>query len=211
MILVIGNKRYSSWSLRPWLLMKHFNLPFEERLVPLDLPTSDAELKRYSPSGKVPVLIDGENTIWESLAIAEYLNEKFAEKQMWPADRAARAHARCVSNEMHSGFMALRTHMPHDLQKKLTNFDISPAAQKDIERIKNIWLECLQKSGGPFLFGSFSIADAMFAPVVNRVVSYGVPFDGDCATYIQQMRALPAHQEWINEALKETLVMARYR
>lgn len=210
MILVIGNKRHSSWSLRPWLLMRHFDLPFEEKLVPLDMPSSAQDLKRYSPSGKVPVLIDGEVKIWESLAIAEYLNEKFADRNLWPVDPAARAWARSVSNEMHGGFMALRTLMPHDLHKKLTNFDFT-SARTDIERIKNIWQDCLQASGGPFLFGAFTIADAMFAPVVNRFVSYGVPVDAECATYIQRVRAVPAHQQWIEEALKETLIMQRYQ
>lgn len=209
MILVIGNKQYSSWSLRPWLMMKHFGIPFEEKLVPLDLPTTHGEILNFSPSGKVPALIDGKITVWESLAIAEYLNEKFPAKQMWPQNPEARAMARAVANEMHGGFQNMRNHMPHDLKKKLTTFDASPA-QADIQRVKEIWTNCLTKFGGPFLFGEFSIADAMYAPVVNRFVSYAIPLDGVVAQYVKAMRTLPAHAEWIDQGEKETLRMPRY-
>lgn len=209
MVLVIGNKRYSSWSLRPWVLMRHFEIPFEEKLIPLDQPQTKAEILKVSPSGKVPALKDGEFTLWESLAIAEYLNEKFPEKKMWPEDLKARAWARAISCEMHSGFQTLRTHLPHDLKKNLKDFDAS-VAQVDIERIKTIWSECLQKSGGPFLFGSFTIADAMYAPVVNRFISYGVPVQGGLASYMDSVRALPAHRQWIDQALAEELKMPRY-
>ncbi len=209
MILVIGNRQYSSWSLRPWLLMKHFNIPFEEKLIPLDLPTTREEIRQFSPSGKVPALIDGEITVWESLAIAEYLNEKFPEKQMWPKDHRARAMARSIANEMHGGFQNMRNHMPHDLKKKLAVFDLGPA-KEDVHRVKEIWKKCLNEFQGPFLFGDFSIADALYAPVVNRFVSYAVPVEGVVEKYVKTIRQLPAHALWIDQGEKETLRMMRY-
>jgi glutathione S-transferase len=204
MLLVIGNKRLSSWSLRPWLVLKHFGVPFEEKLIYLDQPTTSAEILKYSPTAKVPALNDGPITVWDSLAICEYVNEKFPNMQMWPKDPAARAWARSISAEMHSGFGVMRQVMSHDLQKQNTSF-VSHEAQKDIDRVKEIWTSCLKKSGGPFLFGSFSIADAMYAPVVNRFVSYAVPTEGPVSAYVKAMRELPAHQEWIREGLKETV------
>jgi glutathione S-transferase len=204
MLLVIGNKRLSSWSLRPWLVLKHFGVPFEEKLIYLDQPTTSAEILKYSPTAKVPALNDGPITVWDSLAICEYVNEKFPNMQMWPKDPAARAWARSISAEMHSGFGVMRQVMSHDLQKQNTSF-VSHEAQKDIDRVKEIWTSCLKKSGGPFLFGSFSIADAMYAPVVNRFVSYAVPTEGTVSAYVKAMRELPAHQEWIREGLKETV------
>jgi glutathione S-transferase len=209
MKLIIGNKRYSSWSLRPWVLMKHFDIHFEEKLIPLDQPNTTTEILKFSPSNKVPVLIDGSVSVWESLAIAEYLNEKFVEKQMWPKDQKLRGMARAVSNEMHGGFLTMRNLMPHDLKKELKNFDASPA-KADIERIQQIWRTSIELSGGPFLFGAFSIADAMFAPVVNRFVSYGVKVDKVCSAYIKTIRELSAHQMWIAAGLKEDLTMPRY-
>ena len=209
MILVIGNKRYSSWSLRPWVLMKHFEIPFEEKLVALDQPSTPQEIVKFSPSGKVPALIDGPTVIWESLAIAEYLNDKYPEKQMWPTSASLRAVARAVSNEMHGGFQAMREHMSHDLQKKLTGFDWS-AAKEDVHRVWAIWSECLKKSGGPFLFGAFSIADAMYAPVANRFITYGLPLDATCAGYVRTLRALPAHRLWLEAGEQEQLRMPRY-
>lgn len=209
MKLIIGNKRYSSWSLRPWLLMKQFEIEFEEILIPLDQPQTAKEILKYSPSGKVPALIDDRLIIWESLAIAEYLNEKYPEKQLWPADVKDRARARALSNEMHAGFQTLRTHMPHDLQKTLTAFDWQPA-KNDIDRICAIWRDCLKNSGGPFLFRTFSIADAMFAPVANRFVSYGVSVDAQCSRYISTLRELKSHQLWIQEALVESHRMPKY-
>lgn len=209
MLLIIGNKRYSSWSLRPWVLMKHFNIPFEEKLIPLDQPQTGVEIHRFSPSGKVPALVDGETTVWESLAIAEYLNEKFPEKGMWPSNLKEKALARSIANEMHAGFQTMRTLMPHDLRKQAENFDWSPALS-DIGRVKKIWASCLQASGGPFLFGDFSIADAMYAPVVNRFVSYGVPLASEEKRYVHAIRSLPSHKEWIDQALSEGLRMPRY-
>lgn len=209
MKLIIGNKRYSSWSLRPWILMKHFQIPFEEVLIPLDQPETSANILKVSPSGKVPAFSDGELTIWESMAIAEYLNEKYPEKQMWPANSAARAYARSVANEMHGGFQTMRSNLPHDLKLELKKFDWTPA-RRDIERVIELWTGCLKEFGGPFLFGEFSIADAMYAPVVNRFKSYAVSANPICEDYQKRMRELPAHVEWIEGALKEELQMPRY-
>jgi glutathione S-transferase len=209
MLLVIGNKRYSSWSLRPWVLMRHFGLPFEEKLVPLDQPTTSQDILKFSPSAKVPALIDDSLVIWDSLAICEYLNEKFPEKKMWPTDVAWRARARSVASEMHSGFALMREHLSHDIQKKLKNFDWS-VAKDDVNRVMQIWRACLKLSGGPFLFKNFSIADAMYAPVVNRFITYGVETDAVCSAYIKTMRELPAHKQWIDEAMNEKLRVPRY-
>lgn len=203
MILVIGNKRFSSWSLRPWLLMKHFEIPFEEKLILLDQPETRSEIMKYSEAAKVPVLVDGHVRIWESMAIAEYLNEKYPEKKLWPADHAARAMARSISNEMHSGFSKMREVLSHDLQKHIPGFDYS-AASTDVTRVQKIWTDCLQISNGPFLFGDFSIADAMFAPVVNRFITYDVKIEGAIQKYVSTIRNLPAHQAWIQAGLQET-------
>ena len=208
MKLVIGNKRFSSWSLRPWLVLTQFDIPFEEKLIYLDQPTTREEILKYSPSAKVPALVVGEQVIWDSLAICEYLNDQFPEKKMWPSDPMKRAWARSVSAEMHSSFQKMREIMPHNLQTEQKQF-ASPAALKDIERVKEIWMDCLAKSKGPFLFGEFSIADAMYAPVVNRFVSYAAPVDPKkeslVAEYIKTIRALPSHQKWIQAGLKETI------
>lgn len=202
MLLVIGDKRLSSWSLRPWLVMKHFGIPFEEKLIRLDQPDTTDEILKFSPTAKVPLLVDERISIWESLAICEYLNEKYPEKQMWPRAPHFRAQARAISSEMHAGFATLRKLLPHDLKKNLTNFDSSPA-QADIQRIFEIWSQALSLSGGPFLYGSFSIADAMYAPVVNRFVNYGVKVPANLTGYITTIRNLPAHKEWIEAGLKE--------
>lgn len=209
MKLIIGNKRLSSWSLRPWLVMKHFEIPFEEILIPLDQPETTQNILKYSPTAKVPVLIDQDIHVWDSLAIVEYLNEKYPEKNLWPKDQTARAHARSVSAEMHSGFTELRKHLSHDLQKNLKDFDSSPA-QVDIQRIKQIWTDCLTKSRGPYLFGDFSIADAMFAPVVNRFVSYGVKSDGPIEQYVKTIRENVAHRLWIRDGLTETFTADKH-
>lgn len=215
MKLIIGNKRYSSWSLRPWLLMKQFEIAFEEILIPLDQPQSTEQILKYSPSAKVPALIDKDLNIWDSLAIAEYLNEQFPDKQMWPKDVKQRALARAISCEMHSSFQDLRQHLSHDLKKeyKENEFDYS-VAKKDIERIKQIWTQCLKESQkrhpiGPYLFGDFSVADAMFAPVVNRFVTYAVPVKDEVAQYVQTIRKNKAHQLWIEQAMSEELRVPR--
>lgn len=206
--LVIGNKRFSSWSLRPWLVLEHFQIPFEEILIPLDQHDTTTEILKYTPTARVPVLLVSDDLqIWESLAICEYLSDLHPDKNLWPRDLVARARARTISNEMHAGFAQMRQLLSHDLQKQFAvgEFDWSPAL-KDVERVKTIWTEALTASGGPFLYGDFSIADAMFAPVVNRFISYGVPVDGLAADYVATLRALPAHQKWIAAGLKETYI-----
>lgn len=204
MKLIIGDKRFSSWSLRPWLLLTHFEIPFEEILIPLDKPETRSQILKFSPSAKVPALVDGDLTLWESLAIAEYLSEKYPAKKMWPENSKSRALARAVSCEMAAGFMTMRKLLPHDLKKELTNFDSSPAAA-DIQRVQEIWTQCLEVSKGPFLFGAFSIADAMYAPVVNRFVSYGIKVESAlCRDYMRVIRELPAHRRWIESALTES-------
>lgn len=203
MLLLIGNKKLSSWSLRPWLVMKYFGISFEEKLIPLDQPGTTQQILQYSPSGRVPCLIDDRLAIWDSLAICEYLSEKFPEKKMWPSVREQRAWAHSIACEMHSGFQTMREHLSHDLQRELKTFDWQ-VAEDDIKRVKKIWSECLEKLGGPFLFGEFTIADAMYAPVVNRFLSYAVPVEKNIEGYVSLVRSLPAHQEWIVAARAET-------
>ncbi len=190
--LVIGSRWASSWSLRPWLVLKQLGLPFEEVVIPLRQPDTALHIRRHSPSGKVPVLVAGGLRIWDSLAIAEYLAEQHP--TLWPADRAARALARAVSCEMHSGFAALRTFLPMDFTAR---FDppgmLLPAVESDIDRIVGIWTECRRLAGpGPFLFGPFSITDAMFAPVCSRFATYAVPLPASAKAYVEQMMELPA-------------------
>lgn len=204
--LVIGNKNYSSWSLRPWLAMAQAGLEFEEIRIQLSRPESKQQILRYSPSGKVPCLLDDGLTIFDSLAICEYVNERYADGRLWPRDAAGRARARAVSAEMHSGFVALRTHMSMDIRAR--HPERGAAAQRlddvaaDIARIKAVWTECLG-SGGPFLFGDFSIADAFYAPVVTRFATYGVELPGPLAAYSERMIALPAMQRWTAAARTE--------
>lgn len=202
MKLIIGNKTVSSWSLRPWVLMKHFEIPFEEILVKLDLPDTTANIKKYSPTGKVPALIDGDFVIWESAAIMEYLNEKYPEKKMYPESMKERAIARALSMEMHAGFSKMREILSFNVKKTHINFNFGEA-QSDIDRVKVIWTEQIKKSGGPYLFGKFSIADAMYAPVVGRFKTYGVPTEGVVKTYCEAIMNLPAMKEWYEGAMKE--------
>ncbi len=202
MKLIIGNKTVSSWSLRPWILMKHFNIPFEEILVKLDLPDTTTNIMKFSPTRKVPALVDGDFVIWESAAIMEYLNEKFPEKKMYPANIRDRAIARALSMEMHAGFSKMREILSFNVKKSYSNFNFGEA-QSDIDRVKKIWSERLKVSGGPFLFGEFSIADAMYAPVVGRFKTYGVPTDGLVKSYCESIMNLPAMQEWYDGAMKE--------
>jgi glutathione S-transferase len=194
--LVIGNKNYSSWSLRPWLLLRHTNLRFTEVRVPLSLPGTADALKAYSPSGKVPVLLDGTLTVWDSLAICEYVSEQYLNGRGWPQAVAARAQARSFAAEMHSGFQALRSAWPMNvrLQRKLP---VEAALRRDIERVSDIWSQCLEKSGGPWLFGDFGILDAMFAPVALRFHSYQPVLPAHAAAYVQTHIANPALQEWM--------------
>ena len=210
--LVIGNKNYSSWSLRPWLLLKQAGIPFREIRVSLYTEASRAEIRQYSPSGKVPALLDDGVTVWESLAICEYLADKFPEKQFWPADRVARAEARCVATEMHAGFAALRQHMSMNCRKHLPGKGHTPEVLKDIARIGRLWNDCRARfgEGGPFLFGKFSIADAMYAPVALRFVTYDVELDPVSATYVKTITALPAIKQWVADAHAETAVIPQF-
>jgi glutathione S-transferase len=210
--LIIGNKAYSSWSLRPWLLMKHAGIGFEENRISLYEHDSKQTLLRHSGAGKVPVLRHGELIIWDSLAICEYLAEKHPEKRLWPADAAVRAHARSTSAEMHSGFGNLRSQMPMNVRRKIPNRATTREASADIARIQEIWEECRSRFGGtgPFLYGEFSIADAMFAPVVSRFHTYGVALSDTGADYSRHILALPAFLEWVAAANAETEVNPSY-
>jgi glutathione S-transferase len=199
--LVIGDHNYSSWSLRPWLALKQAKLPFEEVLIRLRETGTKAAIFKYSPSGKVPCLIDGETVVWESLAICEYLAESVP--SLWPADRAARAEARSICAEMHAGFGALRQNLPMQVDASKPYEERSAEAKTDIARIVGIWESCRARfaAGGPFLFGPFTIADAMFAPVVWRFVTYVVEVPPASRAWLDTMRALPAMQEWRAAAL----------
>jgi glutathione S-transferase len=208
--LVIGNKNYSSWSMRPWLLMTQAGIPFEEIPIWLGEPDTAANIARYSPSGTVPVLIDGDLSVWDSLAIGEYLAERFPDKQLWPADPAQRARARAVSAEMHSSFGALRTNMPMNIRKRYPGKGMTPEVAADVARLQALWADCLNRSGGPFLFGAFSIADAMYAPVVFRLQTYAVALDGLAADYVRHMLATPALTTLAQLAAAEQHPQARY-
>ncbi|MBW4506213.1 MAG: glutathione S-transferase family protein [Scytonematopsis contorta HA4267-MV1] len=203
--LVIGNKNYSSWSLRPWLLMKQFNLEFNEIRIPLYQPESSAKIYQYSPSGKVPVLIHNQEHIWDSLAICEYLAETFPDLNLYPKDIKARIFARCISAEMHSSFQNLRQNMSMNCRAKLPGKGMAIGVQKDIDRITSIWGECRQKFGaeGNMLFGEFTIADAMYAPVVLRFMTYGVELDAVSQSYSNAILSLPAIQEWVEAGKNE--------
>lgn len=184
--LVIGNKNYSSWSLRPWLAMRHAGILFDERLLLLFDENWKEAIAALSPSGRVPVLLHGERTMWETLAILEYVNELFPDAGLWPVDRDARARARAVANEMHAGFNALRNRMPMNLRRQdLKGRGRGPGVADDIARICAIWRDCRARygAGGDFLFGAFGAADAMYAPVVTRLDTYGVDLDETCAAY----------------------------
>lgn len=202
--LTIASKNYGSWSLRGWLLCKMAGLDFEEQMVGSDDPSTRAELLLLSPSFLVPCLTHDGIKVWDTLAIAEYLNEILPEAGLLPEDRAARAHCRSISGEMHSGFTNLRSALPMNIKAHHPDFKVWVGAQADIDRIMSIWRECLAKTAGPFLFGaSPCMADAMFAPVVTRFLTYDVKLDSDCAAYAQAIMNLPAMQEWIDGAKAE--------
>ena len=205
MKLIIGNKNYSSWSLRPWLLLKQFKVDFDEIRIPLYLENSKAELLKHSPSGKVPALIDKELNIWDSLAICEYIADCFPEFHCWPKDLQDRALARSISHEMHSGFMAIRNTLPMNCRKSIQYNVELKELQQDIDRILEIWQNCRNKYAfkGPYLFGEFSIADAMYAPIVLRFNSYGIKVDGIQKEYMQNILDLPSINEWISDGLIE--------
>ncbi|MBK8177118.1 MAG: glutathione S-transferase family protein [Rhodospirillales bacterium] len=203
--LVIANKAYSSWSLRPWLAMRMAGINFDEVVIPLRQPDTAERIARHSPAGKVPILHAGSTTIWDSMAILEYLAERFPDRRLWPTDPGARAHARCVSAEMHAGFAALRSNMPMQVLKSLPGRGRTPDVDQDISRILALWADCRARFGadGPFLFGAFCNADAMFAPVVTRFRTYGVTLDAVGNAYSAAVLALPAMAAWCAEAAVE--------
>jgi glutathione S-transferase len=203
--LIIGNKNYSSWSLRPWLVMKHTGIAFDEIRIPLYQPGSDQQIEKYSPSGRVPALKYGDVTVWDSLAICEYLNELYPEKRLWPEDQTTRAQARAISAEMHSGFSALRTQMPMNCRERFPGKGQTPEVDADIARIQEIWQDRRNqhKNEGAFLFGKFSIADAMYAPVAIRFHCYDVKLDNSCEDYRQTILDLPAMKEWMHAGTQE--------
>jgi len=201
--LYVGSKRYSSWSLRPYVALVHTGVPYEIRTILLDREDTRAEIAKVNPAGRLPVLHHDDLVIWDSLAICEYLNELLPEAQLWPADRAQRARARSISAEMHAGFTALRSNMPMEVCADKAGQGHTPEALADARRICDIWREALAASGGPFLFGRFSIADAMFAPVTSRFQTYGVELDAACRAYVEAVAALPAMQVWRRDAATE--------
>ena len=210
--LYIGNKNYSSWSMRPWVLMRQLGITFDELLVRFDSFDASSHFKQalhsVSPTGKVPVLVDGDLVVWDTLAIAEYLAELHPDKHLWPADARARARARSVCAEMHSGFSALRSHCGMNIEAHLPDVGAliwrdHPAVRTDVNRLVDMWSALLHEHGGPMLFGQFSIADAFFAPVCMRLITYGLPVPPHIATYIERVRTLPSVQEWIADALAE--------
>lgn len=212
MKLYIGNKNYSSWSMRPWVLLTQAGIPFEEVMLRFDAFTPDsnfkAALRDLSPTGKVPVLVDGNLVVWDTLAIAEYLAEQFPEKALWPRDKAARARARSLCAEMHSGFTGLRGHCPMNIEASLPAVGAlvwrdQPAVRADLARLVAMWQQCLGAHGGPMLFGDFSVADAFYAPVCMRLRSYALPLPADVSAYVERVCALPGVRAWVDGALAE--------
>jgi glutathione S-transferase len=209
--LIIGNKNYSSWSMRPWVALKAFGIPFEEVRIALGQPDTSSRIAQYSSAGRVPVLIAGETVVWDSLAICEYVAEQFPEKNMWPQDVQARAMARSVCAEMHSGFTGLRSAMWMNIRASFPGKGRTPDAQGDIGRISELWENCLEDAGQHrFLFGEFSIADAFFAPVVMRFRTYGVWMAPALQAYMDRVIAHPAVAEWMREAEAETERLEKY-
>lgn len=207
MKLIFANRNYSSWSLRAWLVLKHFSIPFDEELVLLSGEGWKENIRKKSPSGKVPVLVDGELAIPETTAIIEYLHDKYPAKGIWPSNRIERALARSAAAEMHGGFTALRNAAPMNLRSSHPNkVDVDLVAD-DLKRIERLWGELISRSGGPYLFGTFTAADAMFAPVATRIRTYDLPVTDLAQEYVEAIYALPAFQEWLAEALKETWVV----
>ena len=203
--LVIGNKNYSSWSMRPWVLMKQLGIPFEEKMLRFHSSEWDAEIQRWSPSRLVPVLWRGDQTVWDTLAIAEALHEWFPEKSVWPKDPLARAFARCASAEMHSGYRDLRSSMPMNIRSSHPGKGMTPAVQANVDRIEKLWNEARSRfgAGGPFLFGSFCAADAMFAPVTSRFRTYAVNLSPESQRYCDAVLAAPGVRAWVDGAMKE--------
>ena len=214
--VVIGNKNYSSWSMRGWLMARIAGIEFEEVVIPLDLPETQPAIRKHSPSGRVPVLLHRGLAIWESLAIAEYLNDLKPEAGVWPSSAAARAHARAISAEMHAGFAELRNNMPMNIRASYPGKGMTPGVRADIERISGLWRDCRKRFAGAFqkddgfLFGTFGAADAMYAPVVTRLRTYGVKVDSDGDAYCNAVLAHPAVKDWIDAAKHEPWLISAY-
>jgi glutathione S-transferase len=215
--LVIANKAYSSWSQRPWMAMRHFGIPFEETVIAMGRPETRAQMLAFAPTGKCPALVDGDVVVWESLAILEYLAESFPDLPLWPRDKAARALARALSSEMHAGFMALRSHCPTQFRRPVRKIALTPEVEADVARIEAAWADARARFGGdaknnsgPFLLGAFCAADAMFAPVVNRLHTYDIPVSAPTRAYMDAMRALPAWKAWEAGAQEEPWQIAHY-
>jgi len=207
--LIIGNKNYSSWSLRPWMAMTMAGIPFRETVIPLDTPETKSQIAEHSGAGRVPVLHHGKLVIWDSMAIFEYLAETFPEKKLWPVGKTARAVARSVANEMHSGFAALRNACPMNIRRAPKPVPLSDPVKADIARIEAVWRECRGKfgKGGPFLFGKFSIADAMYAPVASRFSTYLLSTGDDTRAYVTTILNTSAFKLWQEAALKESWII----
>jgi glutathione S-transferase len=207
--LVIGNKNYSSWSFRPWLAMKMAGIAFDETVISLEAKDFKTRVTAISGAGKVPVLIDGDVRVWESLAILEYLAEKFPESRLWPTDVAARAQARAVASEMHAGFLPLRRHLPMNVWRPVKLRPLDDGSKVDVARIDAIWSGCRARfgAGGPFLFGAFSAADAMYAPVIWRFHTYAVEVGAVARAYMDAMMMQAAWREWSDAARRETWVL----
>jgi len=205
--LIIGTKKWSSWSLRPWVALKEAGIPFKEMLIQLRQSDTKARILEYSPAGKVPILIDGRELVWDSLAILEYLAVRFPESKLWPHDLSALAVARSVSAEMHGGFPDLRRELSMDIGADLPTPDLSAGAAADVERIQAIWRDARARFGaaGPFLFGRFSNADAMYAPVVTRFQTFNIPVDPVSEAYIQTILSLPSMRAWYRAADEEEI------
>jgi len=211
--IYLGNKNYASWSLRAWLALKATEEPFEEVVIPLFQPGSKETLLKYSPSGRVPALHHRGTIVWDSLAICGYLTEQFPAAGLWPADPAAKAVARSISAEMHAGFPALRAQLPMNVRSRFPGREIAPEVQADINRVMAIWRQCRSRFGegnGDFLFGRFSIADAMYAPVVTRFRTYAIDLEREAEAYCEAIAALPAMQDWAAAAKNEPMVIDQY-
>jgi glutathione S-transferase len=212
MHLYVANKLYSSWSLRPWILMTALDVPFEETVIPMYFPDSKGRMLDVSPTGKMPCLVDGDVAIWESLAIMEYLHERFPDKGVWPSYVKARAHARAAANEMHAGFQALRSSCPMNLGKRFAPRDLGSDVADNVRRLEGLWSDARRRygAGGDFLYGSFSAADAMFAPVVTRLDTYQVPVTSETRRYMDRVLTHPAFVKWRDAALKEPWTIDHY-
>ncbi|MCP8882034.1 glutathione S-transferase family protein [Devosia sp. XJ19-1] len=207
MKLLIGNRNYSTWSLRPWLVLQHFEIPFEDEVLQLAGPGWRENLAARSPTGRVPVLLDGALVLPETLAIIEYLADSFPDKAIWPAERKDRAMARAAAAEMHAGFSGLRNHAPMNLRASHPGKVDLDAVRKDLHRVETLWGDLLARTGGPYLFGAFSAADAMFAPLATRLRTYDLPVSDVAGRYVEAIYALPAFQQWLGLALQEPWIV----